>query len=255
MAGLPLSESEFNLIVNNFSDPDKNDYVRWKDFCDAVEQVFTVKNLEKVNPADELIKSNIEFHYGRKGMDEQEVRMAERVKINFRRFCTATRLDIKQFFQDWDRLGRNKVTPKQFRQVLATVNFSLSDQEFSAIIRLYSSDDQKDVRYIDFINATQPGDDLNDFSALSLGHMNLVTKREPHQLQKASLEYLGLCQKGEGRGAEEVVILNKIKTAVKVNRLRMDEYLKDYDPLNKGVLPANKFRSILSAMKYLKNFI
>lgn len=49
---------------------------------------------------------------------------------------------------------------------------------------------------------------------------------------------------------EEIVILNKIKTAVKINRLRMNDYLKDYDPLKKGILPANKFRGILSAMKY-----
>ena len=58
------------------------------------------------------------------------------------------------------------MTAKQFRQVLATVNFPLSDQEFEAIVKLYYSDDQKDVRYVDFIKDTQPENDLNAFSVL-----------------------------------------------------------------------------------------
>jgi hypothetical protein len=137
------------------------------------------------------------------------------------------------------------VSPKQFRQVLATVNFPLSDYEFNAIVKLYYSDDQKDVRYVDFIKDTQP---TNEFIGSSKSKEKL--ELEPHQQQRASLEHIGLCQKNPQKSVEEIVILNKIKTAVKINRLRMNDYLKDYDPLKKGILPANKFRGILSAMKY-----
>jgi hypothetical protein len=45
------------------------------------------------------------------------------------------------------------------------------------------------------------------------------------------------------------VLLEKIKCAVKVKRIRLDEYFKDFDPLRKGILPANKFRGVLSQMK------
>lgn len=137
------------------------------------------------------------------------------------------------------------MSPKQFRQVLATVNFSLSDDEFNSIVKLYYSDDQKDVRYVDFIKDTQP---VNEFSSSNLHKEK--TELEPHQQQKASLEHLGLCQRNPQKSVEEIVILNKIKTAAKINRLRMNDYLKDYDPLKKGILPANKFRGILSSMKY-----
>jgi hypothetical protein len=37
------------------------------------------------------------------------------------------RLDLKEAFKGWDKLGRYKVSPKQFRQVLATFNFELSE--------------------------------------------------------------------------------------------------------------------------------
>jgi len=153
-------------------------------------------------------------------------------------------LDIKQFFQDWDRLGRNKVSPKQFRQVLATVNFPMSDEQFNALVKIYYSDDQKDVRYVDFIRDTQP---TNEFTSSTFNKEK--GELEPHQKQRASLEHIGLCQRNPQKTVEEIVILNKIKTAVKINRLRMNDYLKDYDPLKKGILPANKFRGILSSMK------
>jgi hypothetical protein len=45
------------------------------------------------------------------------------------------------------------------------------------------------------------------------------------------------------------VLLEKIKCAVKVKRLRLNEYFKDFDPLRKGTLPSNKFRSVISQMK------
>ena len=37
------------------------------------------------------------------------------------------RLDAKSFFQSWDRHNRFKVSPKQFRQVLATFGFELTE--------------------------------------------------------------------------------------------------------------------------------
>jgi Ca2+-binding EF-hand superfamily protein len=43
--------------------------------------------------------------------------------------------------------------------------------------------------------------------------------------------------------------LEKIKCAVKVKRIRLEEYFKDFDPLRKGLMPANKFRGVLSQMK------
>lgn len=45
------------------------------------------------------------------------------------------------------------------------------------------------------------------------------------------------------------VLLNWLKTQIKVNSIRIDEYFIDYDPLRKGIVPKNKFRGILSLMK------
>lgn len=43
MAKIPLSDAEFNLILQRFGCPEKQSFVYWKEFCDAVDQVFTTK--------------------------------------------------------------------------------------------------------------------------------------------------------------------------------------------------------------------
>ena len=46
MAGLPLSNHEYQLIIENFPHQ-KDNHVRWRDICDKIEEVFTTKSLEK----------------------------------------------------------------------------------------------------------------------------------------------------------------------------------------------------------------
>lgn len=43
MAKIILSNQEFNLIVDHFKEHNKEGYVRWREFCDTIEEVFLVK--------------------------------------------------------------------------------------------------------------------------------------------------------------------------------------------------------------------
>lgn len=40
-------------------------------------------------------------------------------------------------------------------------------------------------------------------------------------------------------------ILEELRRTSKINRLRYREYFKDFDPLNKGTIKKNKFKSII----------
>lgn len=82
MASLPLSDQEFNLIVQNFRAYDKEDYVRWKDFSDAIEEVFTVKNLEK-SPATIVAEPGLQYNYGKESMTNDQIYIAEKVRRKF----------------------------------------------------------------------------------------------------------------------------------------------------------------------------
>lgn len=47
MAKIVLSLQEFEELTTYFEAPKEGKHVRWRDFCDAVDEVFTKKGLEK----------------------------------------------------------------------------------------------------------------------------------------------------------------------------------------------------------------
>jgi len=102
----------------------------------------------------------------------------------------------------------------------------MSDAEFNAIIRMYSTEDLKDVRYVDFINDTKVYE--NPFF-------------NPH------VEVPGAIKSHIDRRDVHInVLLEEIRNHVKINRLRLGEYFKDFDTLRKGTIPQNKFRGVMS---------
>lgn len=62
-----------------------------------------------------------------------------------REFLVRENLDIKSFFQEWDRHRHFKVSAKQFRQVLANCKFSLTNEENDAVIGHYKEHASGDV--------------------------------------------------------------------------------------------------------------
>lgn len=47
MGKLPISNQEFNMLCVQFKAPKAGDHVKWCEFCDAIDEVFTKKNLER----------------------------------------------------------------------------------------------------------------------------------------------------------------------------------------------------------------
>lgn len=88
--------------------------MRWRDFVDAVDEVFTKKGLEK---AVDLILDDVRTKtiYGRTNPNKDERTIANEVVDRFKDLLQRNRLDAKSFFQDFDRHKHFKVSPKQFR--------------------------------------------------------------------------------------------------------------------------------------------
>jgi Ca2+-binding EF-hand superfamily protein len=73
------------------------------------------------------------------------------VKRNINSFIKRQRIELKMFFKDWDKRKRNRVSAKQFRQVLATIKFNMTDYESECITNMYLTKDGQDVNYQLFI--------------------------------------------------------------------------------------------------------
>lgn len=67
--------------------------------------------------------------YGRTNPTKVERSISDDVVYRFKQLLLRNRLDAKSFFQDFDRHKHFKVSPKQFRQVLANFGFLMNDEE------------------------------------------------------------------------------------------------------------------------------
>ena len=96
--------------------------------CNKIDEVHTTKGLE-TKPEFKKVEWKPHVSLSRKRMTPEEIQTAESCKNRFRIYSKGTRLNVKQFFKDWDRLGthngtrtkvrlgtnqvtRNKVSPK-----------------------------------------------------------------------------------------------------------------------------------------------
>jgi Ca2+-binding EF-hand superfamily protein len=139
MAKIDLSTAEFDLLTSHYAS-DKPYMFRWKCFCDDVDEVFVKKNLEKDATVD-FKKPELVTKYGTTKPAKNDTNLALKVVRKFKEKLRRERLDAKSFFQSWDKHNRFKVTPKQFRQVLATFGFEMTDPENDALCKYYSNQD------------------------------------------------------------------------------------------------------------------
>lgn len=97
MAKIVLSGEEFNELVAYFQAPKEGKHVKWREFCDVVDEVFTKKGLEKA--VDMVLDdARINTIYGRTNPNKQQRNLSEEVVYRFRQLLTRQRLDTKSFF-------------------------------------------------------------------------------------------------------------------------------------------------------------
>lgn len=223
MAKIDLSQSEFDLLTDSYASSTKG-MIRWREFCDDVDKVFTTKNLEK--DATIIVEAPLtETKYGKTEIVHKDKNFAKGLVAKFKAKLQRERLDAKSFFQSWDRHNRYKVSPKQFRQVLATFGFELTDKESEMLCQYYANKDGE-IEYLRFLSDANPDEKIN--------------------IEETKTNYRSKGWKFSGVSDYEALML-KIKNVVKKGRIRLMEYFQDHDPLRKGYVAYMKFKGVLRA--------
>jgi len=97
MAKIGLSASEFDMLCFHFQAPKEGKHVKWRDFCDNVDEIFTKKGLEK-NVDLVLEDVRTQTLYGRSNPNKVERNLSEEVVARFKSLLLRNRLDAKSFF-------------------------------------------------------------------------------------------------------------------------------------------------------------
>jgi len=78
MAKIVLSSFEFELITDTFRAPKEGKHVKWREFCDSVDEVFTKKELEKAIDTP-LEDARTQTFYGRTTANKKETNLSDDV--------------------------------------------------------------------------------------------------------------------------------------------------------------------------------
>lgn len=97
MSKCGISQQEMALLCDVFKAPKEGEHVRWKDFCDTVDEVFTKKGLEK-SVDQEVGNVRTDTKYMRQEPEKTDRTTVTDVVDRFREVIRRNRLDAKSFF-------------------------------------------------------------------------------------------------------------------------------------------------------------
>jgi len=134
------------------------------------------------------------------------------------------RVRIEEFFFDYDKLRRGKVTKSQFESILSMLNFSLSKQEFDSLSAKYKSDDPEYlIRYKDFCLAINTAFTKYGIQQDPLVRVPPVTVENTVPARRKYLDF------EEGEMATLESILNEYRRAIQIRRILLKPMFQDFD--------------------------
>lgn len=135
------------------------------------------------------------------------------------------RVRIEEFFFDFDKLRRGKVTKSQFEQILSMLNFSLSAEEFDALAVKYKTptDPEYMVNYKDFCASINSAFTTYGIQKDPLAKVAPVTVQNTVPARRKYLQFTEEEQKMIGG------ILSEYKEAVRIKRIHLKPMFQDFD--------------------------
>ncbi|CAL7935870.1 unnamed protein product [Xylocopa violacea] len=229
---LYLAETEIDALVTLYKDPNDPDRVCWRTFEDDIDKVFTVKELEKLpsfkveSPPKEIAELN------RRGVsnwqcEKQSVRdLCEKTLLKVRYRIEERRIFLKQFFKDYDRHNKGHVSRAQLRQVLSTAALLLSEEEQFALEQRYN--DELGFNYSWFLKELEARQIEEPLYQSMLKEKTIINAEKPPP--EATVDETNI-----------VLILAKIKAKVVRERIKVIEFMRQYDVHNEHVIKRTEF--------------
>jgi Ca2+-binding EF-hand superfamily protein len=222
--------------------------MKYTDFCNTIDSVFTVKGLDK-DPTKVVKQSGVEeaLPARRKRMemdDESKKKLFEALNIASKLVLTQ-RFNMKPFFQAFDTTACGFISKTQFARVLSQVGLKPTEDTMNVILKCYMNKGNVDeVNYVDFVNDVDKPEVIyqieeKDVSLLTATQM--IKKNEEKKNKVKSIV---------NRKPEDLDdVLGFIRKKVKEERIRLDEFLRDFDKLRSGSITATQLRLGLNMAK------
>eukprot|EP00939_MAST-03C_sp_MAST-3C-sp1_P002852 g2852.t1 len=257
IAGLHLSPDEAATLADAYradlTDLGGRPYVRWVELTNNIESVFTSRDLER-NPKYDVTQS---VQTSRQGIDQNErpqfdmtdAEITDLVAI-MRRVAKSSKpgfaIDVAQAFKDFDKSHKGSVTPAQFDRAMRSANVrGASGVEMEKLKSAFKVEKNyvMIVSYRSFLEALKRvmNNEPRPFQVRDRHcvkeHANFGGARRPPNREAVEFE--------TKTSAEEV--LRDMADFAAANRIRLGQFLYDYDSFRRGYIPSGKLQTALSS--------
>jgi hypothetical protein len=244
MMKIYLTRRESELLVEKYRNPEKVvKEVQWRDFCDKVDEVFVIKKLEKredINDLSDITKTT--FKLNEISLPDQAI--LQEILKEMKAFFEVNRIDPKPAFTNYDHLKRGKVLKPQFKKILHSMKFFINDHAIDILMKKYGDPISNEINYVVILNHAKDGNNKNNDEK--------VDKEESKEIIPAlssDNNYYTYQTHFLDIDFNLKDIIDKIKHTVKIHRIRLSEFFKDFDTLRKGICSKAKFRTALDMAK------
>ena len=239
MSKLFFSREESALLVEKYRNPDKPKEVLWRKFCDEIDEVFVVKELEKRSDIENL-KNITKSSFSLSELSLPDQAILQDILREMKRFFEVNRIDPKPAFANYDHLKRGKVLRSQFKKICHSMKYFIDDSLIEILMKKYGDAIPDEINYILILN------DSNEIGGSNaLQEEEKVEKNITPVLSSANNFYTySTHTRNYDSSVQEVI--DKIKNVVKINRIRLQEFFNDFDSLRKGVVTKAKFRTAIN---------
>ena len=151
MLKLFLSRKEAELLCDKYANPEKEGEVLWTKFADDIDIVFVVKNLESradINSVTNITKTS--FKLNELSLPEQAI--LQEILKEMKSFFEVNRIEPKPFFSNDDRLKRGKVSKAQFKKILHSMKYLISDPHLEILMKKYGDPIHNEINYVVILN-------------------------------------------------------------------------------------------------------
>jgi len=235
-----LSRDEIDILVGHYQTDDGR--VRYKEFCNLMENAFNVPHLEK-NPTVDVSRppiGSLAKVPNNLGNREGEV---SRIIEELRETVRKKRIMLYPYFKDFDRgFGNTRgITKTQFSRMLHMVGLNIAHYDLEILCQKFEYPTNGDINYPAFVQAIDAEYCGRATAPATKGgkSADACSKKEGDQSSDESPDISSV-------DVDE--LLGRIRHHVLVNRIRVEEFFQDFDPLRHGSIPTSRFRMGLSAM-------
>jgi len=235
-----LSRDEIDILVRYYQTEDGR--VRYKEFCNLMENAFNVPHLEK-NPTVDIPRPPIGA-LAKVPNNLGVVREGEvaRIILELRETVRKKRIMLYPYFKDFDRgFGNTRgITKTQFSRMLHMVGLNIPHSDLEILCQKFEYPTSGDINYPAFVQAID-AEYCGRAAPSSSGGARTGSSSKTGDRESSD-------ESPDISSVDIDELLKRIRHHVLVNRIRVEEFFQDFDPLRHGSIPTSRFRMGLSAM-------